>query len=62
VASRNDRDIGVVAAERRMRNRVRERFLRSGERVKCEAVPNADEVMGVRLWLHGKDVYVWRAR
>lgn len=41
---------------------VHERYLRSGERVKFEAIPNADEVVGVRLWLHGKDVYVWGAR
>lgn len=41
---------------------IHERYMQPGERVVFEAVPDADEVVGIKLWMAGVEYYVWAAK
>jgi len=38
---------------------VHESYLQPGDSVRFRAVPSKDEQVGVRLWFHGKDEFLW---
>jgi hypothetical protein len=38
---------------------IHPRYLKPGERVVFEAVPGADEIVGIKLWMSGSEYYVW---
>lgn len=38
---------------------IHERYMQPGDRVVFEAVPDADEVVGIKLWVSGSECYVW---
>ena len=38
---------------------VHESYLQPGDSVRFRVVPSKDEQVGVRLWFHGKDEFLW---